>query len=140
MVSFGRQTLAHVLSRLLIFLMVQAILLPVYGPWLNRHFIEWQPTHAHIYLGKIDLDHHAIQLACARNSEHHHADEAACNGESSVVSLPNQDIAGKTLALSPPHKGAILATKGEVLLFTFVESYIRQRILFVLPLEKPPRI
>jgi hypothetical protein len=139
MVSFSRQALAHFLSRLLIFLMVQAILLPVYGPWLNRHFSEWQPSHAHIYFGEIDLDHHAVQLACTRNSEHHHADEAACKGESDVVSLPNQDVAGKTLALSPPHKDASLAMKDDVLLFTFVESYVLHQILFIPPPDKPPR-
>ena len=54
---------------LLFVLAVQALLLPIHGPWLDYDFAKYQPQHDHIYFGKINLNHHE-------------------NEDSSVVNLP----------------------------------------------------
>lgn len=54
---------------LLFVLAVQALLLPIHGPWLDYDFAKYQPQHKHIYFGKINLNHHE-------------------NEDSSVVNLP----------------------------------------------------
>lgn len=45
-------------NRILLLLSAAALLLPVYGSWVDFHFAEKLPTHKHIYLGKVDLNHH----------------------------------------------------------------------------------
>jgi hypothetical protein len=59
---------------LLFLLVVQALLFPIHGPWLDYDFAQYQPQHKHIYLDKINLNHHE-------------------NDDSSVVNLPALEVA-----------------------------------------------
>lgn len=61
---------------LLFALAVPALLLPIHGPWLDYDFAQYQPQHKHIYLDKINLNHHE-------------------NEDSSVVNLPALEMASR---------------------------------------------
>lgn len=105
-------------------LAIQAALLPIYGPWLDHHFAERQAKHKHIYLGRVDLNHH--------------------DGEDSdVVSLPDLDAAGQVVGhLIPPYSqppsNPLWGYDG--LTFTILQDYQLSQGAIPPPPETPPRI
>ena len=54
----------------ILFLAVQALLLQLYGPLLDHHFVERDPNHPHLYLGHLAQVHrHPYEIL------HTHSDE-----------------------------------------------------------------
>lgn len=122
--------------RLLLLLMVTAVLLPIYGPWLDYRFAGWQPAHGHIYTGKVDLNHHRV--AHRPHPGHHHVEEAepAAHG---VASVPNQDASYLGLFLPPgPHEAVWAIGQDDTLAFTLFDMYRYPSLNFFPPPERPP--
>jgi hypothetical protein len=70
---------------LLHLLMVQLVLLPMYGAWFNEDFAALQPTHDHIYLDGIKPNHHA-------DGKVHSADPT--EESDGVINLPDKALGG----------------------------------------------
>lgn len=61
-----------------------ALLLPMYGPWIDPTYATRQPYHTHLYLGGYDANHH-------HGDQHHHGDPSKvnCDPFSGVINLPD---------------------------------------------------
>lgn len=127
-----------------IFFMIQAILLPVYGPWLDSGFAAYLPYHDHIYLGQVDPDH-----------DHHpnrpHSHEAPLRNDSKtgrvkilfldvIIYLPNREA---------NYQAVIFLTSLDDLLDLFIPNSLVFPVtddlhevygLSVPPLKHPPRL
>lgn len=101
-----------------------ALLLPVYGSWIDVSYPAQQPTHKHVYLGKVDLDHH-------RTAE-----------PENVVILPDQDAASQVVVLIDLPHVEVTAEKVEKgqLSFGLSDEYLSPENTFLPPPDHPPRI
>jgi hypothetical protein len=111
-------------TRILLLLMVAVLLLPVYGSWVDIHYAERQPNHKHIYLGRIDLNHH-------RSSE-----------SKDVVNLPDQDATSQPVVIVCIPGELIAATTAVPanLIFGLPEEFRSPKATFLPPPDHPPRI
>jgi hypothetical protein len=85
-------------------LMLLALLLPIYGPWIDPGYVGRLPQHDHIYIGKIDPNHHHDHRDCLRDAagSRSHAEEQSPKERfaaflATVISLPDQDAAQQSL-------------------------------------------
>jgi hypothetical protein len=108
---------------LLFLLAVQALLLPILGPWLDYDFAQYQPQHKHIYLDNINLNHHE-------------------NEDSSVVNLPTLEVVSRGSGIHELLFDliSILPAESESkLAFSLLNIYLpSQSASLPLP-DKPPR-
>jgi hypothetical protein len=118
-------------------LMVQLVLLPLFGSWFNKDFAALQPSHQHIFLEGIKPNHHAPGNRLTAD----HDDEA---GEQSkgVVNLPDQAVSGLGLVfmLFLVSAAVSLPDGRSALQSTLSTIYIRLTGIFPPPLIRPPRI
>ncbi|MCI0399194.1 MAG: hypothetical protein L0332_18650 [Chloroflexi bacterium] len=121
-------------ARLTLALMLLALLLPVYGPWLDSNFAGRQPLHRHIYLGTVNLAHHSAPEP-AGHKDHSESD-------SDVVNLPDQTAAnqGGTLWLMLADVTCPVPQAGDHLAFGPLLTCLPCQGRSVLPLEQPPRV
>lgn len=102
-------------------ILVVALLLPLYGPWVDFQFAARQPTHKHLYLGKVELDHH-------RSSD-----------SKDVVYLPDQGVTGQLLAfVFLPREQAIGLPDDRSLSFGMADEFRSPKDAFLPPPDKPP--
>ncbi|MCI0395415.1 MAG: hypothetical protein L0332_01315 [Chloroflexi bacterium] len=103
-------------------LTLQALLLPVYGPWLDVHFAGRQAYHDHLYLAGVNPRHH----------------DSPDTGD--MVNLPTRDAAqeGLFFMVPPAANGLLLALENSNLVFTLEEESLSLQDTAVPPLEKPP--
>ncbi len=111
------------LTRFLLILSTAVLMLPIYGTWLDFRFAEWQPTHKHIYFGRIDLNHHRA------------------SDSKDVVNLPDQDATGQAfvLIIMPGEEMAGGAADYRHLSFGLADDYIVPDDHFLPPPKHPPR-
>jgi hypothetical protein len=70
----------------IVILAVQAVCLPIYGPWINFRYAGWLPNHDHIYLGEVDANHHDNE---GEHCQSHHDEHKACDKAGDpVINLP----------------------------------------------------
>jgi hypothetical protein len=121
--------------------MCQALLLPIYGPLLNYDYAAGQPGHDHLYIGQVDLFHHAddsngtITVA---------VDEHGCPRRFGVVvNVPSQNASDSawSASLLPADTAALLsANHCPDLAYSFQAHYLARQGIFIAPPEKPPRV
>lgn len=111
-------------SRFVFLILAAALLLPVYGSWINVRYAAQQPTHKHIYLGKVDLNHH-------RTADH-----------KDIVILPDQDAASQPVVSIdlPNEQLAVRMTENDNLSFGLSVEYLSPENTFLPPPDHPPRI
>ena len=135
MVPVNRPALTSLASHFILLLLVQALLLPIYGPGLDNQFAARQADHKHIYFGKVDLNHHGHH----GRAGHHRPDEPA----NTVINLPNLDVTnqGQVLVLSFTEILSFLlaAAQDSSLVFTFTGHTIARQGLSIPPPDQPPR-
>lgn len=104
--------------------MAAVLLLPVYGVWLDIRYAERQPTHKHIYLGKVNLNHH-------RTPE-----------SKNVVNLPDQDAGGQLVLLVclPDEQIAANSAVSNNLSFALSDDCLLPEDAYIPPPDHPPRI
>ena len=138
MVSVNRPALTRLASQFILLLLVQALLLPIYGPWLDREFAARQADHKHLYFGKVDPNHHAHQSHDRRASRDTH-DETS----DTVINLPNLDVTnqGQVLVLSFTEILSFLlaAAQDSSLIFTLADHTITSQGISRAPPHQPPR-
>jgi hypothetical protein len=117
--------------------MVQLVLLPVYGSWLNEDFAAFQPFHGHIYLEGIKPNHHPAGF----NHPGGHGDDDEVDDEG-VVNVPDQDAAGFGLLILVFLCGALFVIPDgkNGLHSKFSAFYLLLRGTFPTPLKQPPRL
>lgn len=138
----GRSTL-HPGSLPVIFLLIAALLLPVYAPWLNPAYAAAQPNHRHIYLGGVDYDHHVRTPAPHRHLDSKpEAPVSEPQAGSGVIMLPDQDAGGQ---VSPvlPHAADLtswIEQNGRgTLSFAMSAAYVGVMLVFLSRPVPPPR-
>jgi hypothetical protein len=122
----GRWPAGRILLQLSSWLLIAGLLLPIYGSWLDGHFLDLQPFHQHVFLGgEIKLNHHGKA-----------AEEAG-----DVVSLPDQEAGGYSLSAvplllggQPPSPPA--AESG--LSFSVISPFLAREHAYLPPPKKPP--
>jgi hypothetical protein len=115
---------SQIFVRLILLLSLLSLLLPIYGSWLDQNLIESQPTHGHVYFGKVNP---------LRINGHH---------EEGVVSLPDQDVFGQSPPpFMPPsyHLTVSSAIVSNGLIFVIVDDDLLSQGIVPTPLERPPR-
>ncbi len=115
--------------------MLAAVLLPIYGPWLDAHFVERLPQHDHIFIGEIDPHHHNHDHAGA---PHHH--DCLDFPSSAVASVPDQDAALRGLALWLWPDNALSFQPADTFGFPIWETSQPVAGTIVPPLDEPPRV
>jgi hypothetical protein len=106
-----------------LWLLAAVFLLPVYGSWVDFHYPERQPAHKHIYLGRVNLNHH-------RDFD---------TGD--IIMLPDQDATGQPIVLLfPPEAQALInsAASGN-LSFDLSDEFHSPDDAFLPPPDHPPR-
>ena len=137
------------LLRPCIIVTLYALLLPVFGPLLDHHFIEWQHNHAHVYFDGALRDSrpgHSHVYEISRSHDHilgsrTLSDESRPDG---VAYLTSYDGAGTGLIYAPtgpatespgfPNPGDCL------LLLGYASRDVPPPSAFTAPPRKPPRI
>jgi hypothetical protein len=115
--------------------MVQLVLLPVYGTWLNEDFAAVQPQHRHIFLAGVKLNHHPPDA-------HHPGQHGRQTTDSEgVVNVPDQDAAGLGLLFLLFICGAtaVIPHNTNSLHAVWITTYTLLRGISPPPLEQPPR-
>ena len=146
MVPVNRPALTRLASQFILLLLVQALLLPIYGPWLDRQFAARQADHKHLYFGKVDLNHHGHHgrdrhagHAKRAHAPHGRADEPS----NTVINLPNLDVTnqGQVLVLSFTEILSFLlaAAQNSSLVFTLADHTITSQGISRAPPHQPPR-
>lgn len=145
----GRCVRSHIYGRIFLHLvMVQAILLPLYGAWFDQDFAGRQPGHGHIYLGEVDLGHahgghkHGGHKHGDDGHDHQHADSpyrgsTSCV-EDEIIFLPSGETWGQTWAFVLP-LSLLCAWGSNTPSFPLVHTPLAQQLLFISPLDKPPQ-
>lgn len=135
MVAVNRPALTRLASCFILLLMAQALLLPIYGPWLDQEFAGRQADHKHFYLGRVEVNHHAHH----GRADHHRPDEPA----NTVINLPNLDVTnqGQVLVLSFTEILSFLlaAARESSLVFTFTNHTVASQGISIPPPDQPPR-
>jgi hypothetical protein len=109
-------------SKVLALFLTAVLLLPVYGSWIDFHYAAKQPGHKHVYLGKVDLNHH--RTADTKD----------------IVILPDQDATSQIVVLvNLPEKIASTADR-DSLSFGLAHEYRSPENAFLPPPDHPPRI
>lgn len=105
-------------------LLAAVLLLPIYGSWVDIRYPERQPTHKHIYFGKIVLNHH-------RDAE-----------STEVVNLPDQNATGQPVVLIclPEEQLAVNSAEADNLSFGLSDDCLFPEDAFLPPPDHPPRI
>ncbi len=104
--------------------MAAVLLLPVYGSWIDFRFAANQPSHKHIYLGQVDLNHH-------RTSD-----------TKDIVILPDQDATSQLTVLVNLPDDQIVANSANAnnLAMRLADEYLFPENTFLAPPDHPPRI
>lgn len=129
--------LTKFVSGTIAFVMVQALLLPLYGSWLNSQFAAIQPNHKHIYVGIADPNHpHSLSIS------HQHDSEKAETSDSDVISVPNQDASQSITVLFSTFDGlaALTAPDHPSLVFSLEADYLLSALVYHAPPVEPPRL
>ena len=110
--------------RLLVFFLVVAMLLPVYGSWIKVDYAAQQPNHKHIYMGKVNLNHH-------RTAE-----------TKGIVILPDQDATSQIVVMLdlPNEQISVNTADSENFIFDLADGYLSPENNFLPPPDRPPRI
>jgi hypothetical protein len=110
-------------SRFLLLFLAVVLLLPFYGGWINIHYAAFQPNHQHIYLGKVNLNHH-------RTSD-----------MEDIVMLPDQDATSQIMpSISlPDQQIAANMNERDELSFDFTAEYHTPEDAYLPPPDYPPR-
>lgn len=110
--------------RIFLLFLAALLLLPVYGSWIDHRYPVNQPGHKHIYLGKVDLDHH--RTAETKN----------------IVILPDQDATSQpvVLAVLPDQQLTANTADPDNLTFGFPDQYYNRENAFLPPPDHPPRL
>lgn len=115
--------MAFVGRRFVIGWLLMAILLPVYGPWINGRFPAWQPDHDHIYLDEVDPHHPHT------NSE----------TPSDIIMLPGKNLFDKQLLIIAIPLDQVLLNPFDTPCVGFLgEQPLFPRLVFISPPERPP--
>ncbi len=133
----GKWLRAHLVTTL----MLMAVLLPTYGPWLDFRFAERMPQHDHLYIGEVNLNHHA----------HHHTYKHVQPKVQSlrkplalnipaVVNLPDQDSVLRGLVQLICLHNVLTFQRIDTIGFPIVDAKHITSAIVVPPLEKPPRL
>lgn len=140
MVAAYRPDRTGLATRFILLLMAQALLLPIYGPWLDREFAARQADHKHIYTGKVDLHHHYDHPGHGRHALPTGNQETA----DTTVSLPNLDVAkqGQALlrSLSEILSFILAAARDSSLVFTLTDHTRASQGISIPPPSQPPRL
>jgi len=121
--------------------MLMAVLLPIYGPWLDFRFAGRMPQHDHIYIGEVNLDHHTEHHAHKHDRKKvqppHDCLELPLPA---VINLPDQDAALLGLVQLTCFNNVLTFQRTDTIGFPIVDvKYIISAIV-VSPLDKPPRL
>jgi hypothetical protein len=111
-------------TRILLLLLAAVLLLPVYGSWIDFRYPASQPTHKHIYLGKVDLNHHR---SADTKDVVNLPDQDATSQPVVIICLPEEEMVGQT------------AESGN-LSFELSNEYLSPEDAFLPPPDHPPRI
>ncbi len=113
-----------------------ALLLPMYGPWLDPTFAARQPYHSHIYLGEVDADHHHA----TSGHDHQSEEENDCISTlGRVINVPDQTLSQQLLLLWQPASVATILPADNGLSFTWQADGRRIAAIFLPPPDQPPR-
>lgn len=115
--------------------LILALLLPMYGPWLDPTFAARQPYHNHLYLGEVNANHHSDS-----HDDHHHEEKDDCRSTlPDVINLPDQTIAQQLLLIWQPLLFTTMLPTDNGLIFTWQADGWRVPAIFLTPPERPPR-
>lgn len=136
---------ASIHLRLLLLIMVHTLLLPIYGPLIDYHFVEHQPYHDHLYLYPSDNAH--IHWADIRHNHIHTHTHPELQGkllsEDNIVSIPSFDPCNpnSTLITSPFFENNTVITpyQAETCFMRTGEALLPLHKRFIRPSDPPPR-
>ncbi|MFQ5400832.1 MAG: hypothetical protein ACE5E7_14700 [Anaerolineae bacterium] len=118
------------IQHLVVLLMLHALLLPLYAPWINTQFAANIPSHKHLYLGKY-------------NPNHHHHQHPSNSGEKAqgIAFLPNFDATQHSLIDLALHLYDTLIVPGpdSSLSFPHPNQYTQFKPVYLSPETPPPR-
>lgn len=117
--------------------LILALLLPMYGPWLDPTFAARQPYHNHLYLGEVKADHHRSDT----HHDHQHKErETDCiSWLPDVINLPDQTVTQQLLLLWQPFLFTTVIPTDDSLTFIWQADGWRVAAIFLTPPEHPPR-
>jgi hypothetical protein len=111
--------------------MVQAILLPFFGSWLNEDYAAFQPFHNHIYLDGVKPNH------AHRTPQPAGHDDDNSDG---VVNIPDHDAAGlSSTFILFLDTAVLLPPAADSLSHSLSPAYILTSGITFPPPENPPR-
>lgn len=125
--------------RLLVALAINALLMPLYGPLVDRQFAHSLPYHLHLYH---NLQAYQLHL---REAAHDDGDEHSHGSESEVVSLPAQELASPELLLLFLFLAAVLQgmagpLPNQLVIGAAEGSLLPAQPTYIAPPRKPPRM
>lgn len=111
------------ITRFTPWLLAAVLLLPVYGSWVDFHYPERQPAHKHIYLGRVNLNHH-------RDFD-----------SSDIIMLPDQDATGQpaVLLFLPEAEAVVNSADSNNLTFLLSDEFHKPEDAYLPPPDHPPR-
>jgi hypothetical protein len=96
------------LYQLFIVAAVSALFMPFFGPMLDHHFAERQPSHGHIFFGPADAEHVHFYEAAQTHFHAHDLPAIPAGNCSESNKLPNevagQDDLPSEIFIPPPER------------------------------------
>jgi hypothetical protein len=120
-------------------IMLLALLLPIYGPWLDFRFAERMPQHDHIFIGEVNLDHHNQHYHKHVPTKMKHPKNDLQLPLPAVINLPDQDAALWGLIMLGCPNNRLSCQRLDTLRFPLVEARYNISAIVVPPLDQPPR-
>ena len=124
---------------------INAFLLPIYGPLVDTHFVEHQPHHQHIYLHLGTARIYPAIIPYNRPQTHSHPELYGPGiSEEEIISLPafdpcDQSATGVTASPFQGHIGFVLPAEAEVRFIRMGKELLSWQTRFLRPPEPPPR-
>ena len=124
---------------------VTALFLPLFGPLLDHHFAERQPSHAHIYLDGPVYEHlHSFEKSDDHHPSRPSAEANAYGGQAGdVVILTDVHGIGSGPAGTPAYLRAVaslvLRDEGDLNRFALSQGTVSPRDIAIQTPKQPPR-
>lgn len=114
-----------------------ALLLPLYGSWLDPSFVGRLPFHNHIYLGEVAPHHHYPDASHAHAAANH---EQTCGQVlSGVVSVPDGGVMRQIFLVWQLYSPPAIVPANAALTFIWQAEHWLVRMIFLPPPHRPPR-